>query len=433
MRRAVLSLVIPALIAAAVSAQDLPRLEAAALLLPPIAPSRTTVDSDVPPRAATMRLRSEELPVATVRAEQIVPARGETPRVDNRSLSGEELFEYLTDVKKERHETGRSRRTPADDRSSKRDPTYDAPAADIPGASDGWRFGKHLGGLFDGGLFKKDREGWFFCSDHEFESMISPVTNPFLFEDPRALTEVRPIFIYQKVPNAQPNYQGGDIWFAGGQARIAFTERFSITLNKIGVVGVNPKSALLPEGTGLSELWFGPKVTFYRDDQAGRVAAGGVQFQVPIGNAKVAQDTGDLTIVPYVSFGQTFLKSRIGTFNALGSTGYAFGINDKRSDYWYASGHLSLDVMNKQKFFPLVELNWFQYTSNGQSRFLKGEGTDLINFGSPAKGSGLLTGAVGARYRFSKHIEAGAAYEFPLSGNRDFFNQRGTVDLIFRY
>ena len=36
-----------------------------------------------------------------------------------------------------------------------------------------------------------------FQSDHCFDSFISPVTNPFLFEDPRSLTEVRPIFMIQ--------------------------------------------------------------------------------------------------------------------------------------------------------------------------------------------------------------------------------------------
>lgn len=432
MLRRAMGLLMLGLSATALPAQDAPRFDAASLMLPPIEPTRISVDSDLPPRAATMRLRREEAAAPTVRAEQIHQVGGETRRPAERDLTGEELFDYLADVRKERRETGRNRRPADDDRTSRRDPRYDAPA-DAAGSSDDWYFGKRLGGLFHGDGVKKEREGWFFCSDHEFESMISPVTNPFLFEDPRALSEVRPIFIYQKVPNAQPNFQGGDIWFAGGQARIAFTQQFSITINKLGAVGVNPKSSLLPDGTGLSELWFGPKYTFYRDDQAGRVAAAGVQFQVPLGNAKVAQDTGDLTIVPYVSFGQTFLKSPIGTFNALGTTGYAFSINNKRSDYFYASGHLSLDVADKQKFFPLVELNWFQYSSNGTSRFIKGEGTDLVNFGSLAKGSGLLTCAVGARYRFTRHIEMGAAYEFPLSGNRDFFNQRATVDLIFRY
>ena len=43
------------------------------------------------------------------------------------------------------------------------------------------------------------RNGDWFKSDHCLDSFISPVSNPFLFEDPRSLTEVRPIFIYQGV------------------------------------------------------------------------------------------------------------------------------------------------------------------------------------------------------------------------------------------
>ena len=59
------------------------------------------------------------------------------------------------------------------------------------------------------------RQGWF-RSDRAFDCVVSPITNPFLFEDPRALTEIRPLFIYQKIPDSQPNFQGGDIWFLGG-------------------------------------------------------------------------------------------------------------------------------------------------------------------------------------------------------------------------
>src|SRR4029453_11983595 len=36
-----------------------------------------------------------------------------------------------------------------------------------------------------------------FQSDRCFCRLISPVTMPFYFEDPRALTEARPIFMYQ--------------------------------------------------------------------------------------------------------------------------------------------------------------------------------------------------------------------------------------------
>src|SRR5262249_22807621 len=50
-----------------------------------------------------------------------------------------------------------------------------------------------------------------FQSDPAFPQFISPVSNPFYFEDPRALTEVRPIFIYQRTPNSTPIFRGSDV------------------------------------------------------------------------------------------------------------------------------------------------------------------------------------------------------------------------------
>ena len=40
-----------------------------------------------------------------------------------------------------------------------------------------------------------------FIGDRAYK-LLKPVTNPFLFEDPRALTEIRPIFMWQKTPSS---------------------------------------------------------------------------------------------------------------------------------------------------------------------------------------------------------------------------------------
>jgi|GEM_PF-2634110 len=44
-------------------------------------------------------------------------------------------------------------------------------------------------------------------SDHCFDDFISPISNPFFFEDPRSLTEVRGIFIENSLPS---EISGGD-------------------------------------------------------------------------------------------------------------------------------------------------------------------------------------------------------------------------------
>jgi hypothetical protein len=278
------------------------------------------------------------------------------------------------------------------------------------------------------------RNEWF-KSDHAFDGFISPVTNPFLFEDPRSLTEVRPIFIFDKIPSAEPDFRGGNTIFFGTQLRIAVTDRLSFTINKLGGESLNPGSGSeFPGDTGFAELWLGPKYTFIRNENTGSVLAGGLQFQIPVGGKENYQDTGSLSLVPYVSYAQSFLRDlSVGSFNGMASAGYSFSVNNERSDYFYLSAHIDMNVLNANHFFPLVEMNWFTYTTNGKSLPIGVEGQDLINFGGQARGQGLLTGAIGGRYKFTENYQLGAAFEIPIAGPKDLFDYRFTLDFIFRY
>ena len=292
----------------------------------------------------------------------------------------------------------------------------------------GGEMGEKLEGVFG------SRNGDWCRSDHLFDGFISPVSNPFLFEDPRSLTEIRPIFIYQKLPSSQPDFKGGHIAFFGTQARVAITDRWSLVLNKFGGVSARPGDAVSSSGeTGFAEIWLGPKFTFYRGEENGTVAAAGLQFQLPVGSKGVFQDTGTLSLVPYVSYGQNFLRDfRYGSFNVLASTGYAFSVNNQRSDYYYLSGHLDFDAGNLHRFYPLVELNWVLNTTNGTSTPIGSEGRDLINFGGQSK-SGLLTAAFGGRVKITESAQIGAAFEIPVAGRKDLFRYRFTLDFILRY
>jgi Putative MetA-pathway of phenol degradation len=270
-----------------------------------------------------------------------------------------------------------------------------------------------------------------FESDHCFDNFISPVTNPFLFEDPRSLTEVRPIFMYQHAPSSNPIYSGGNLWFLGLQGRLAITERFSLVINKLGLVWNDPNNAAGPFAThfGFSELWLGPKLTFWRDDRTGTLAAFGVTLQIPTGGSDVFQSTGTLSVTPYLSFAQHFCRD----FNFMTTLG--FNISDNgRTDYFYSSYHLDYDLGGLHKFYPLVELNWFHYYKNGGTIPLDFEGRDLINFGSSQiSGKDSLTLALGMRYKFNEVAQVGVGLEFPLIRTTDLLDFRLTVDFILRY
>ncbi|HEX4590794.1 MAG TPA: hypothetical protein VH120_12730 [Gemmataceae bacterium] len=279
-------------------------------------------------------------------------------------------------------------------------------------------------------------EGKCLESDHCFDYFASPVSNPFYFEDPRSLTEIRPIFLFQTIPHHDsPYYHGGNAEFYGTQARIAITDQWSFVLNKLGGVSINPgRDSLVPSESGLAEIWLGPKWTFLRSTETGTVLAAGATLEIPAGPARVAQDTGNLSITPYITGAQNFGCTTYGSFNAMATLGYAIRADNQRTEYLFTSWHLDFDVGNQHRLYPLVELNWFHYTRSGNERPYNFEGADLANFGSRnVAGTNDLSLAFGARYKFTESIQTGLALEFPLVNRHDLNSFRLGMDLIFRY
>lgn len=275
-----------------------------------------------------------------------------------------------------------------------------------------------------------------FQSDHTFDGFISPISNPFYFEDPRSLTEVRPLFIYQGAPRGNAVFRGGDIEFAGLQARLALTDCFSVVMTKLGEVWIEPHNATsdFQSHGGFSEIVIGPKYTFLRSEGTGTLGAVGLNFDLPAGSRQVLQNTGSLTLEPYLSMGQSFGRTTYGTFQALGTFGYNFSVDKQRSDNLFTSLHLDFDYGGLHKIYPLVELNWVYYTTNGQARALNFEGRDLFNFGSRTiAGHNEVSLATGARFKLNESFQMGLAAEFPLGTQRNLMDCRLMVDLIFRY
>ena len=283
--------------------------------------------------------------------------------------------------------------------------------------------------------FQSGSSSWFsFMPDREFDYFISPLSNPYFFEDPRSLTEFRPIIIWQKSSASNPLFRGGDALFFTFQGRLALNEQWSIVIHKFGFAHVTTKGQddpLNPNpytgGTGLTDLQIGPKWTFYRNIESRTLAALGVNFEIPTGSSRVQQGNSG-AVTPYLSAAQALYN-----FNFMGATGYRFGFSNSRSDMFFVSLHADYNIMNK--FFPLAEINWYYYTKNGTSLPANFEGADLYNFGADQiAGRSLVTLNLGARYKFSEALQIGAGYEFPVVGkDNGVMNWRLTFDLIWRY
>jgi hypothetical protein len=273
-----------------------------------------------------------------------------------------------------------------------------------------------------------------FQSDHCFDYLISPVSNPFFFEDPRSLTEARPIFFIQSIPGRNGS---GNAEFFGVQGRVALTERWSVVMNKFGLVSLNPNDTFdqYEKGTAFAEFYIGPKWTFLRSDSNGTVAAAGLTFEIPT-STRAAQSTGNFGLDPYITIAQNFgrLPQGFGSFNFMAEAGYSFATDNQRAEFFHMSFHLDYDVANLHRLYPLIELNWFHNTKLGNARDLNFEGTDLVNFGSrDLQNRDLVTLAFGGRYKIHEWMQVGTAFEFPLTSRKDLSDFRWTIDLIFRY
>jgi hypothetical protein len=276
-----------------------------------------------------------------------------------------------------------------------------------------------------GGLFGS----WDCRSDQCFKDFISPVSNPAYFEDPRSLTEIRPIFMFQKAPGDNPLMEGGKIFVLNLQGRVSINDRWSLVLNRLGFARVEPGSGAMDGftgGNGLTDIGVGTKYTFYRDDRSNTLAAAGINFEIPVGNESVLSGTG-AGAEPYLSYGQAF-----GNWHLLAASGYRFGLSQSSSDFFFLSGHLDYSFFNR--FYPLVEMNWYHYTSGGDKRVAGFEGADLFNLGSTdVGGHNILTVAAGFRFKFTEGFQTGLAFEAPLMGTKDLERWRVVFDLIFRF
>ncbi len=262
-------------------------------------------------------------------------------------------------------------------------------------------------------------------SEHEFCDFISPMTNPVFFEDPRQLTEARAIFIDHKIP-ALLGAPLGSIQVYAVQARARLTENLSLIATKDGFI--DSQSPLLEDGWG--DINAGLKYSLYRNAQTGRLLSAGARFGAPSGSRQALQARGDGVLDLFLTGG-----ARLGNSgHLLSASGFVLPMDrQEENQIFYWSNHLDKQIRGSN-FYMFSELNWYNFLSSGSSFPLPVEGGDLINLGSPGiTGNDIVTNGYGLKYRPSRNLESGVAWEFPLTERRGILDNRLTVDLILRY
>jgi hypothetical protein len=284
------------------------------------------------------------------------------------------------------------------------------------------------------------------ASSDGFAQARRPISNPTLFDLALPTTNVHPLFIYHVLPDHINSTLGslplgGDVELYALQFEIALNDRLSIVATKDGYVDVNPDSTLSNE-EGFANLGAGLKYAFILDPVSQTAVSGTATFELPTGNSDVFQGEGDGSLNLILSG----LKLA-GCWQFAAGGGVQIPFSDQQSTEGWISSHVSYEV--SRWFIPLVEFNWFHVfeSGNGTGNYpahvggavpavIEFEGGDLFNLGAANSHNNrdLVTAAFGFRSRLSDSIDAGVAYEIPLTNDENsLMEERLTVDLVWKF
>lgn len=264
------------------------------------------------------------------------------------------------------------------------------------------------------------------------DNMISPAFSPVTFEDPRALTEARLLYVYHKLDNKFVT-EGGDAQVYALQLRYAITDKLSFIATKDGYVDFNPK-ANVAKDSGFADVEAGLKYTLAEDKDKGFIASAQLRYLLPVGEKEVFQGSGDGSIHPSIS-GAYALCDKM---TATAGTGLRIPVNSNDSMFWDVDAQLDyrIELNDTLALYPLMGVSYIKTASGGDRLGIADEGQDFFNFGATnAGGKDLISGVGGFRVRVAKNYDLGASYQFPLDrsiGSR-VLDYRWTFDAIVRF
>jgi hypothetical protein len=271
-------------------------------------------------------------------------------------------------------------------------------------------------------------------SDHCFDDFISPMINFVFFEDPRNVTELRPIFVNHWVPNTIGNGvpAGGSIQLYAAQFRVRLTDRLSLIAVKDGFITDKTEGALdTLIADGWADVSAGLKYNIFRDVESGTIASIGATYELPIGSTRALQDIGAGEFHFFATGGKRLAD---GNAHLLSSIGYRLPVDGgDQSSAIHWSNHFDLRLT--KKVYAFTEMAWWHWTDDAANGAALGvAGQDLFNLSvSDVAGNDLLTQNVGFKLKPNRGLEAGIAYEYPLTDFQDVIAGRLQTELIFRY
>ncbi len=218
----------------------------------------------------------------------------------------------------------------------------------------------------------------------------------------------------------------GDLQVFALQASLAVNERLSIVATKDGYNTLQADG--IPNDQGFSDIAAGLKYVFVRDTCQQFFLSGGIIYEWSQGTSGVFQGNGDGVWHIFLTTGKEF-----GCNHFVGAFGWHLpnNISDESESIYYS---LHLDREVACGWYALWELNGIHYVESGRALPVSQEGGDWINLGATdVAGNHFLSTAVGATKKVNRHLSLSAAFEFPITGCEDLFNNRTYVQKSLTY
>jgi hypothetical protein len=265
--------------------------------------------------------------------------------------------------------------------------------------------------------------GGFLTGNHNFPRFIGFMSDPLQSVDPRAMTDIYPIFGTSFVSSSHVLPEG-DLQLYGAGLTVALSERISVGLNQGGYAVSS--FAGKPHDGWLNLGGFG-QYTLIQDVPEQFLVTAGLRWSAPSGEASVFQGHGPAILAPYLTAGK-----EIEEFHVLGTFGYQFPLEsgDSTTNLFYTNVHFDRRCFGW--LYPLVEFNYSYHTRSVTVADTTPSG--FFDFGNFEGTGNILELAAGFNaVVVPEKFEFGAAYTTSLATQHSFGENGLIVKMIYRY
>jgi hypothetical protein len=298
------------------------------------------------------------------------------------------------------------------------------------------------------GLGDLDLDGSIGKGEHKY---VPAISNPLFNETPYITTELRPIYLHQKMPSNRAGLFGGNINLVAAEIRIALTDNLGIIATKDGYAWIDfdnttntTAGVRTSDPEGLANLALGLKYAFYNNVETGTIASAGLKYEPPTGTISIntalaypldnvdLQESGDGFINAFVTGAKRYEKWG---FQASAGVNVAID-NDHDSSMIHYTLHA--DYALTDSVYPMVSLNGFTIYDEANRPGMTAaavagfDGVDLVNIGCSIDCGTVLTAAGGIRYLATDNVQLGLGLEKSIA-RQDLLDWRTYVDLVIHF